>query len=172
MILKGFKEKSNKKYINSELKKRVVSGFQGKIKQVGIIVNSQELIDVKWFDALATELDVKQEAVHIIVYNAELKEDEAVFIPTYTLKDFGWKGAIKDKDLKQFLNTEFDALISYYKEDITLLKLLTVSSKAKFKIGILESDERINDLIIKTKTKAFETFKKELVKYLNILNKL
>ena len=45
-------------------------------------------------------------------------------------------------------------------------------SKAEFKVGILQTDERINDLIIKTKLKEFDVFKEELFKYLTILNKI
>ena len=52
------------------------------------------------------------------------------------------------------------------------LKLLTGTSKAQFKIGILQSDARLNDLIIKTNLKEFDVFKAELHKYLNILNKI
>ncbi|MGB1210876.1 MAG: DUF6913 domain-containing protein [Lacinutrix venerupis] len=56
--------------------------------------------------------------------------------------------------------------------DTTPLKLLTVSSKSKFKVGVLETDERVNDLIIKTEMNDFKTFTSELKKYLNILNKI
>ena len=80
--------------------------------------------------------------------------------------------AIKNIELQSFLNTKFDALISYYTKENLELKLLTARSKAKFKIGILRSDDRLNDLIIKTNLKEFDVFKAEVHKYLSILKKI
>ena len=172
MILKGFKEKSNKNYINSQLKKRVISNSKKKISRVGVIVNAEEDIKTDWFKTLAEGLNIKPEALEVIAFKSQIKENEEVFNPTYTLKHLGWKGVVKNTELKQFLNTTFDALISYYKQDETALKVLTAKSKANFKIGILETDERLNDFIIKTEITQFEAFKTELIKYLKILNKI
>ena len=52
------------------------------------------------------------------------------------------------------------------------MPLLTATSKAEFKIGIQQTDERLNDFILKTKLKDFYLFKRELVRYLNILKKI
>jgi len=90
----------------------------------------------------------------------------------YDPKDFGWNGAVKNVELNAFLDTKFDVLISYYEKEITELKLITAKSKAKFKIGVLQADERLNDLIIKTDLDEFGLFKEEVFKYLNILKKI
>ena len=74
--------------------------------------------------------------------------------------------------MQSFLDTKFDALISYYTKDELELKLITALSKSKFKIGILQTDERLNDLIIKSNISEFNVFKNELFKYLTILNKI
>ena len=172
MILKGFKEKSNKKYINSELKKRLVSESNKKIKTIGIIVNIDEALQLNWFNAIAHLLNAENKYVKLIAYTSEDKIKEASEVPAYNNKHLGWKGNVKHPGLKLFLDEEFDLLINYYTEDITTLKLFSVASKAKFKVGILQRDERINDLIIKTELSDFDTFKVELIKYLNILNKI
>jgi len=52
------------------------------------------------------------------------------------------------------------------------LKIATARSKAQFKIGILQTDTRLNDLIIKTNINEFDVFKNEVFKYLTILNKI
>ena len=62
-------------------------------------------------------------------------------------------------ELEDFLNKKFDALISFYESDILELKLLTAMSKANFKIGLFQADQRLNDLIIKTGITEFEVFK-------------
>jgi hypothetical protein len=172
MILKGFKEKSNKNYINSQLKNRTISQSNTKVNSIGVLFNAEELKRIPNFKALAEILNIKENTIEIIAFKAQVNEKEDVYNPTFTLKHLGWRGAIKDKALQQFLKTEFDVLISYYKEDVTPLKLITVASKAKFKVGVLETDERINDLIIKTEVDDFNTFSSELEKYLNVLNKI
>lgn len=172
MILRGLKEKSNKKYINSTLRKRVVSNSSNKIQQLGILINSDEDIDYAWFNTLAAALNINENKVEIIAFTSNIKEEDYDFSPTYNPKHLGWKGSLKHVDLKRFTQTDFDLLISYYTEDSIALKLLTAASKAKFKVGILQEDERLNDLIIKTERNDFDTFKSELLKYLNILNKI
>lgn len=171
MILKGFKEKSNINYINAQLKKRVVTQANTKVRTIGIIFNSEKNANVASFETIVNSLGITKNSIKIVAFKPELKEEE-YYNPTYTLKHIGWRGKIKDKNLEKFLNTEFDLLINYYKADVVALKVMSVSSKAKFKVGILESDERINDLIIKTEINDFNTFVLELNKYLSILNKI
>jgi hypothetical protein len=118
-------------------------------------------------------LSVTANAIEVVAFTNDKKKDQSnELIATYDGTDLGWNGTIKDANLKTFINTDFDLLISYYTEDNILLKLLTTASKSKFKVGILQEDERINDLIIKTELNDFKTFKIELEKYLKILNKL
>ena len=172
MFLKGFKEKSNKKYLNSILKSRSIAANEGKIKSLGVIFCIDEMDDFEVFRELATAIHVRPNKLKIIAYTENIKEAPNYWDTYFHAKDFGWNGKIKNIELQSFLDAKFDALISYYTKDILELKLLTASSKAKFKVGIFQTDERLNDFIIKTPLKAFKTFKKELIKYLTILNKI
>lgn len=173
MILKGFKEKSNKKYLNKLLSKRHISPENGKIKSLGVILNIDEFNDFEAFRDLAHNLNVRPNRFKIIGFSA--KEDLDLnnnWESCYTPNDFGWNGSIKNKELQLFLNRKFDALISYYTTEDLELKLLTAKCQADFKIGVIQTDSRLNDLIIKTDLKAFEVFKSELHKYLTTLNKI
>ncbi|AEH02805.1 hypothetical protein [Lacinutrix sp. 5H-3-7-4] len=172
MILKGFKEKSNQNYINKTLNNRVVNSSDSKIKSVGVIINIDEMIDYKWFDSLFKTLKIESSNCEIIAFTKEKTIEENNFFNSFNKNSIGWKGNIKNESLKSFLSKEYDILISYYLEASMHLKLLTVKSKANFKVGILHEDERLNDLIIKTPVKAYNTFEKELLKYLTILNKI
>lgn len=172
MILKGFKEKSNKKYIDTTLKKRIVVGDTNKVKKVGVLVSIEEPIDYNMFRTLSEDLGIEENKVEVIAFTSEKKTENCLFKPTYNSKDLGWKGGMRHQELQAFVNTEFDVLISYYKQGITGLKLITTASKAKFKVGVLTEDERFNDLIIKTELMDFEGFRSELIKYLDILNKI
>lgn len=172
MILKGFREKSNKKYLNKLLVDRVVHANNNQVVSLGVILNIDETDDFEAFRALADHIKVRSNKLKIIAYSSNKKEDLLSWDECYNPKDFGWKGAIKNAELQSFLDTEFDVLISYYEEEILELKLITAKSKSKFKIGILQSDERLNDLIIKITLKQFSLFKDEVFKYLTILKKI
>ncbi|HMC01114.1 MAG TPA: hypothetical protein VKN14_08780 [Flavobacteriaceae bacterium] len=171
-ILKGFKQKSNKKYLDAIINSRETNVNSNKIKSLGVIFCIDEMEDFEIFRNLAETIKVRPNRLKIIAYTESLKDAPNFWDTYYHSEDFGWNGKIKNVELQSFLDAEFDALVSYYEKDILELKLLTAMSKAKFKVGILQSDERLNDFIIKTKLKEFYLFRKELVRYLNIFKKI
>ena len=166
MILKSFKEKLNQKFINKLINSRRVASSSKKVESVGIVLNLSE------FDVFFDELKLNPNKIKIVAFTDDFKlvglSNELLF----SRKQIGWKGKIKNNELESFLKTDFDALISYYKQDNTELNLVTAYSNANFKIGISTEDERLNDLILDVKPKDFNVFKQELTKYLTILNKL
>ena len=172
MILKGFKEKSNKKYLNKTLSNRSVNVDNSKITSLGVILNIDEFEDFELFRNLAGKLNVRANKFKLIAFSIDTKRAFNSWDVYFNPNDFGWHGTIKNIELQSFLDTKFDALISYYSVGVLELKMLTAISTAKFKIGIQKTDDRLNDLIINTKINEFEVFKNELFKYLTILNKI
>ncbi|AUP77833.1 DUF6913 domain-containing protein [Flavivirga eckloniae] len=172
MILKGFKEKSIEKHLNKLLSERQVNVTDKQIESLGVILNIDEIDDFELFRKFANFLKIRDNKLKIIAFSKNDKGMLTSWDVCFNPKDFGWNGAIKNAELQLFLETKYDALISYYEEDVLELKLITAMSKAQFKIGIVQDDERINDLIIKTKLKDFDLFKEETIKYLTILNKI
>lgn len=172
MILKGFKENSNKKYIEKLLKQRPPSNGQLNINKIGVLVNSDEISDYSWFLDLSKNLNVKLEDLEIILYKEVEVEGNQFSNHVFNDEALGWKGDIKDEDVKAFVNEKFDILISYYKQEKNILKLITAASNAVFKIGVFENDNRLNDLIIKTSINDVKTFRSEVIKYLQVLNKI
>lgn len=172
MILKGFKEKSNEKYLSKLLSERYVNISTDPVVSLGVIFNIDEVDKFELFTKLADYIQVREGRVKIIAFSESKKEVLNSWENCYNPKDFGWKGTINNSELEIFLNTKFDLLISFYEREMLELKLMTARSKSKFKVGILQSDERINDLIIKTSLNEFHLFKEEVYKYLKILNKI
>lgn len=172
MILKGFKGKSNKKYLNKLLTQRQVNITNNEVSSLGVVINVNEFDDFEAFKKLAALIKIHTNNVKIIAFSEDEKENLLSWDLCFTPKDFGWRGAVNNVELQNFLNKEFDVLVSYYNEEILELKLITAASKAAFKVGVLQTDERLNDLIIKTDIKEFDVFKNELFKYLTILNKI
>lgn len=172
MFLKAFKKNSNKKYLNKLLSERQVNISSNKIKSLGVILNFDEIDDFNAFNVLASQLQVHTNKLKVIAYTTDLKGHANTWDACFNSKDFGWNGDIKNIELKTFLEEPFDVLVSYYTEPILELKLLTALSKSQFKVGILQSDERLNDLIVKTNVKDVNVFNNEVVKYLTVLNKI
>lgn len=172
MILKGFKEKSNKKYINSCVKKRVVVANTDTINKIGVLVFDKEFIDLEWLNSLANALKTNANNLKILSLSNLKKEEVSVFTNTFSEKEIGWKGTLKSQIIKDFVAADFDLLINFYETKNLALQLVTAATKAQIKVGVYNADEDLNDLIIQTKLKDHNIFKTELVKYLNILNKL
>ncbi|WP_299335600.1 hypothetical protein [uncultured Psychroserpens sp.] len=172
MILKAFKEKSNQKYINKLLNARRVAVSNTKMNTVGVILNISEFSDFEAFRAYFKSLGVQQAKVKIIAFVEDPKDSNVLWDTYFNPKDFGWKGKINNIDLQSFIDTKYDVLISFYKTHHLELDLITASSKANFKVGLNNEDQRLYDLIINVKPKEFSIFKEELKKYLTVLNKL
>lgn len=172
MILKAFKEKSNQKYINNLLSARKTMANNNKIKTVAVILDADDFDDFEAFRKYFKELNLTSPKHKIIAFTKDDKYESSQWETYFSPKDFGWKGKIKNTDLQTFINETYDVLISYYKNETLELNLITAASNASFKVGLCRNDERLYDLIINVKPKAIDTFKKELKKYLNILNKL
>tara|TARA_R110002073_G_scaffold335320_1_gene526992 strand:+ start:5860 stop:6378 length:519 start_codon:yes stop_codon:yes gene_type:complete len=172
MFLKRFKEKSNQKYINNILNSRNVTVDSRKIESIGIILSFDEFNKYETFTSLFKELKIMENKTKFIAFITDEKLTPNSWDAFFNPKNFGWSGKIDNVELQEFVNTEFDALISYYKEDSLELNLVTTLSKANFKIGISGNDERLHDFIIDVKPDQIELFKMELIKYLKVLNKI
>ncbi|MCC1484797.1 DUF6913 domain-containing protein [Winogradskyella immobilis] len=172
MILRAFKEKSNQKYINNLLATRKASVNDNKIITVGVLLNAEEYEDLENFNIFFKSMNLNSPKHKILIYSTLDSVVHNQWDSFFGPKDIGWKGKIKNIDLQSFIDETYDVLISYYKEDILELNQVVAMSKANFKVGISNADERLYDLIIDVKPKQFQLFKTEFVKYLNILNKL
>ena len=172
MILKAFKEKSNQKYINKTLSNRSAEVSTDKIKSVGVLLNDSEYCDYEKIEAFFNALGILSSKCNFYTFSKLNPENHNQWDAVYSPKDFGWNGKLKNIDLQNFTDTKFDVLICYFLAEENELKQIAAMSKANFKVGISNIDERLYDLIIDVKPKDFKIFKTELRKYLTILNKI
>ncbi|MBR9913956.1 MAG: hypothetical protein GYB32_03870 [Algicola sp.] len=172
MILKAFKEKSNQKFVNKLLSARRIAVDHSKMTSVGVVLNLSEFSDFEAFRAFFKSLGLQQAKTKIIAFVEDPKNANDLWDTYINPKDFGWKGKINSMDLQSFIDMPFDVLVCYYKEHHLELNLLTALSKANFKVGLYDDDRRLYDLMIDVNPKDFSLFKKELTKYLTVLNKL
>ena len=113
MILKAFKEKSNQNYINKLLSARKAAVDSRKISSIGVILNVNEFKDFEAFRTYLKMLGIKSNKIKIIAFTEDEKDQGYHWETYFSPKDFGWKGKINNDELKTFIDTGFEALISF-----------------------------------------------------------
>ena len=159
-IIKNFFLKKN---VTKRLLKEKNQLVQQKITTVGL------LVDETYFSN--TEGLVEQ-LISQGIEKDKIKSKELIASPFLSLKNISFGGEIDKTEVLNFLDTPFDLLINYYDVNKYALLLLSIKSKANFKVGFDTVDKRVNHFIIKTLVDEYEMFTLELFKYLKILNKI
>ncbi|MEM9648265.1 MAG: hypothetical protein AAF969_07275 [Bacteroidota bacterium] len=177
MFLKGlqdkFKVKSGLKFLQEEMQKNPETVQREKgITSIGCIVDADNFKNPEVFYELIDDFSLRPNAIKIIGYKREYDKNSPYAIQIFSDKDLGWKGEIENGYVLEFLGREYDMLINYYQEDNLMMKLLSVKSSARLKVGFSPLDPKINDLILNTSLADFTLFKSELKKYLKVLNEL
>ncbi|WP_190809003.1 hypothetical protein [Flagellimonas sp. S3867] len=177
MFLKGFQDKfkvkSGLKYLREALENppQTVARDQG-ITSIGCIVDVDNFQNAEVFYELIDDYSLRPNAIKIIGYKREYDKNSPYAIQIFSDKDLGWKGVIENGYVLEFLGREYDMLINYYEEDNLMMKLLSVKTSARLKVGFGTLDPKINDLILNTDLANFKMFKSELKKYLKVLKEL
>ncbi|MEJ1222160.1 DUF6913 domain-containing protein [Sediminicola sp. 1XM1-17] len=172
-ITDKFKHKSGRKFLKKELGRTIARSDRKKgISSIGCIVNLDQFDDTNVFYDLVHEFSLEPNAVHVIGYREERDKNSPYTTPVFSDRDLGWGGVIENAYAKEFLNREYDLLINYYSKDKLLLQLMTLQTKTRLNVGFGEVDKNLNDLILNISIKDFDIFKKELRKYLFILNEI
>tara|TARA_R110000868_G_scaffold4211_15_gene26804 strand:- start:42618 stop:43154 length:537 start_codon:yes stop_codon:yes gene_type:complete len=177
MFLKALKQKlkhkSGRKYVKQLLQSPLEGSRQVKgIKSIGCIVDLDKFGDTNLFYQFVEEFSLRPNSVKIIGYKNFYDKNSPYSTPVFSDKDLGWKGNIENGYALEFMNREYDLLINYYTDDHLLLKLMTLKSKARIRVGFVEVDKNLNDLILNTPVEDFGLFKEELKKYLKILKEI
>jgi hypothetical protein len=142
------------------------------VKNIGIVFDESNLQSK---DIVTNELVQKgfhKNNISILVFKDNINKTETFTYPVFTFRDLNWSASFDKKEILDFLNKDFDLLISYYDVQKSPLTLVTQRSKATFKVGFASIDNRLNHFIIDTNAKKHKIFIEELYKYLKILNKL
>ncbi|WP_136465599.1 DUF6913 domain-containing protein [Flagellimonas onchidii] len=177
MFLKGFQDKfkvkSGLKCLKEEMEKppKTIERDKG-ITSIGCIVDVDSFPNAEVFYELIDDFSLRPNAIKIIGYKREYDKNSPYAIQMFSDRDLGWKGVIENGYVLEFLGREYDILINYYTEDNLMMKLLSVKTPARLKVGFGALDPKINDLILNTPLSDFEMFKSELKKYLKVLKEL
>lgn len=175
MILKGltdkFKHKSGVKYLRQQLQKpREAVGRASGIQAIGVIVDLDKFTNPEQFYELIEAFSLRPNAVKIIGYKRFYDKNSPYATPVFSDKDLGWNGAIENSYALEFLTREYDLLINYFTEDNLVMQLMSIKARARMRVGFSGVDPVYNDLILGADPEDFRLFKKEMKKYLAVLN--
>ncbi|WP_298393216.1 hypothetical protein [Flavobacterium sp.] len=118
------------------------------------------------------ENGIEEKNIDFFVFKHQVKKNDSFDYKVFTYKNSNWNASFDGVEVNDFVNADFDLLISYYDIEKAPLLLLTSLSKAKFKVGFASIDKRLNHFMIDTNAENYNVFINELFKYLKILNKL
>lgn len=157
-------------FIKKTLKNNLLNvkneAFTSNIQTIGVLIDESNF---RYSEVLRKELisnGIDSDKIEMVVYRSKFKNKETYLLPTFGKKQINWKGDITIDFLTEFIETEFDLLISYYNIQKPVLKLVTSKSKAKFKVGFASIDKDLNHWMIDTPLENYKLFVSELFKYL------
>jgi len=166
MFLNYIKEFFVKKSLKNNLHNVKNEVFTSNVQTIGLLVDESEF---RHSEELVKELisnGINPDSIKIVVYRSKFDKKETYSRPTFGKKHINWRGEVIVDFLTEFIDTEFDLLISYYDTEQPILMMVTNRSKAKFKVGFASVDNNLNRWMIETAIENYKLFVSELFKYL------
>lgn len=171
-MLKILKYNSLKKHIEKNLLERDVTQRNAPLKQLGFLVDETSFDDFEMLYDFGKELGIQQKDIKLFTFVETRRKIPSLRQNQITNKEFTWRGEIQSQNALEFLNFPFDVLIGFYNDQHKFLSAMVAQSKAKFKIGINATDERMYDLLLAVDPQNQNDFKKEVKKYLKLFKKI
>ena len=172
MFIKYIKEISLRKILKSSLHNVKPSSLTTPIQTIGLLIDESYFSDKEQLMQELVACKIRESNIKMIVFRDKIKKSDTFSQPTFSNNAMSWKGDLETIFVKDFVNTPFDMLISYYDTEKTPLLFITNHSKALFKVGFSTVDKRLNHLMINTNAENHKVFVHELFRYLKILNKI
>ncbi|RUA09218.1 MAG: hypothetical protein DSY82_06190 [Flavobacteriia bacterium] len=171
MKILNLKKKSANKFIQNQLKKtgKTKKVVPVSIEKVGIIADLKLWEAFDFVKDLEERLLIPQQNFKVILINSVSDQTGDHKNLTFSEKDLGMFGKIKNLDVFAFTEKKFDLLVNYSSPDDYLTQLLILKSKAKLKAGFFKENVDLYDISIKTQDNKILVFNEELGKYLKIM---
>ncbi len=162
------------KYVKKQLKnsKNLENKIVNQIQTVGIVAEADLFKTYDFTKKLSEDLGIDKSKIKIILFDDKPAKSPLENYKYFYEKSFGMYGKIKDDDLKNFVDTPFDLFINYCSEETIYGQVIICKSKSKLKVGFENKFANLYNLSINVLGNRIDTFNKEIIKYLNILNLL
>ena len=172
MFLKLIKDFLIKKLVKKSLSNYKPAIIEDKIQTVGLLIDESYFSKESELVSEIVSAGIQQKDIEVLIYRDKIKKKDTFQNPFFSRADITLAVDFKKQEVKDFIEKPFDMLISYYDVEKPPLTLVTLQSKAKFKVGFSTIDKRLNSFMIGTVAEKHQEFVSELFKYLKILNKI
>lgn len=171
-MFEAFKKRAIKKHIRRNIDKRDVTRRNEPLNRLGFLVDEDVLEDDEMLFEWAPQLGIHAKDIKVLRF-LETKDKKPTLKQNQVYhKNFDWKGRIHSIEATDFLTQPFDVLVGLYHGRNAFMDLMVSESKAHFKVGLQGGDPELFDLILAVPTGRLGQIKKELIKYLRVLNKI
>jgi len=172
MFLNYIKDFSVKKRLKNSLQNVKTVLTVNSIKTIGLLIDESYFSEINLFRNELILSGILESNIEVLVYRDRLKKNKSVSQATFSANDLNWNGTISNTAVNDFVDKQFDLLISYYDVEKAILLVVTHNSKAHFKVGFAAINKKFNDLMINTNAENYKVFTHELFRYLKILKKI
>lgn len=134
-------------------------------KKVGVLFNDDVSDRYQLQQLVVSNFDIEPSQIQLLGFSRhrydKVEQPDFVFIQ----KDFSLFGEPKSEVISKFINFKYQYLFNFFGQDELCLELVALLTQANLKVGLAESNERINDLSFALETKNLDFFK-ESSKYI------
>jgi predicted nucleotidyltransferase len=133
--------------------------------KIGILFNDDVSDKYQLQQLIEKNFDVKSTEIHFLGFSRHrydrVEKPDFVFIK----KDFSMFGQPKSEVISEFMSHDYKLLFNFFGKDELCLEIVAQFTKAKLKVGLNESNQKINDLSFALDSRNLDFFK-ESSKYI------
>ncbi len=168
-----FKNFSRVRALNKKLEQNItldsLAVFSGIIKQVLILVNSDNVNYQDGFKDLHIALGANSQDIHILRFKDKISKKEDRPFDVITPDQFDRKGLLLGDFAPYNSKLKYDLVIAYYERPQLFLNSIVQNQTSAFKVGLQDNHAELFHFMLTTKTSQIELFIAELLRYLRIL---
>ena len=139
MFLNKIKDFWTKRIVKKRLSNVKLINSDSSIQKVGIVFDESYFYEREELLKELIQQGIENENIQILVFKNTIKKNETFDYPVFSYKNISWTASIDVPQFKDFVNSDFDLLISYYDLEKAPLLLTTHLSKANFKVGFAKN---------------------------------
>jgi len=141
-----------------------------KVQKIAILIDASIGIESEFFLRLSKDFNIPEFQLSLFLFgnNSQLEKQ---YNQILDIKEVNYWSSFKG-ELMDFCKGDYDLIINYYNTTNLLISLVSIRTDHKLSVGFRGADPRVNDVVFDIDPTDKITFKKELIKYMTILNKI